>query len=289
MQDPTTVDVDDERQPLSMQNYSHFQEILDRIEEPSDKKELFPRPSKNNAPVVSYGIILVFESPTSFHYYACQRRTTIEFSEIVKCGPRKDKLFEYLSNLTEKERELLVSESHSVLWDDLLLDEKDNFGETKERVGKIFEAYAEFLPELIALTESIAESPPYEFTKGRHSSSDKTSLATAVRELKEEGNIDLGHSVTLYEDISISDIFTGTDGVRYQTYYYVVKSDYMYEPESRYVDNSIGEYCISDDMTDATWIEIPKKINLKVERFKTPLPSRLERCLFEVHKNLCNR
>lgn len=290
MQKTKLVSLDDDRKPSSMENHDKFEQMLSQIDDIDDKKEQFPRPNGAKTPIISYGVVLFHEEGDSISYYACQRRTTIEFSEIIRCGPRKNRLFHYLSNMTEHERDLLKNVQHSDIWDDLLFITKDMFPETKSRVSYIFNVYGDTLSKLIDLTESITAEPPFEFTKGRHNPlNDKSYLSTAIRELREEGLIDLGNAIELIEDITCVDIYRGTDGNLYETHYFVVKSPERFEPDHTYfdVDNKIEEFCISEDMHDYEWITLSKKQDPKLK--STPLTERLERLLFAVHKKLTDR
>lgn len=291
------ISVDEERKITSLENYEQFQELLASVCIPEPIKDLFPRPQQD-APIVSYGIICVFDpdskttddphasSPPSdvLEYYCCQRRTTIEFGEIVKCGPRQKNLFEYLSCLTPKERELLCSTPHERLWHDILLDEAPLFRESFKSVSTIFECYDGILEKLIDLTESNTEEPPWEFPKGRQKPGERTLLQAALREMFEEGKIKFDQVILLWDDL-IKDIHRGTDGCLYETIYFVVKAEKRYEPPTTHLDtNVIGEYCLSIDMADYTWIKLPKVD--KPQKGSTPLCERLEKLLFKLHGKL---
>jgi 8-oxo-dGTP pyrophosphatase MutT (NUDIX family) len=284
-----TRQAEDIRFAIDMKGFTSFMQILESIDDTRDGRELFPRPIKTSEPVQSYGIILFIKSGDTISYFACQRRTTIEFSEIVKCGPRKDKLYHYFSNMTEFERQLLCQESHNNLWKDLLLEESELFNDTKNRVEEIHKVYQPHLQQLISLTKSVATSPPFEFPKGRQNhQQDKTLLGTALRELKEESGIDLGTSVDLIDEISVIDTHKGTDGVKYQTTYYLVRSPEFFELDVKYhlVPNCIEQYCISKDMHDGGWIKLP--VFQLPEHGSTLLCDRLENLLFKIHAKLCS-
>jgi ADP-ribose pyrophosphatase YjhB (NUDIX family) len=280
---------EDSRFAVDTKGLTSFMQILEHIDDTRNGKELFPRPSKTADPLQSYGIILFIRDEMSIHYFACQRRTTVEFSEIVKCGPRKDKLYQYFCNMTDFERNLLCEQPHDKLWDDLLLSEMSLFNDTRMKVAAIHKAYKPYLRDLLSLTKSITDEPPFEFPKGRsNQQQDKTLLGTALRELKEEAGIDLGTSVELMDDISVVDSYKGTDGIKYQTTYFLVRSPEFFEPEFQYFDyeNCIEEYCISKDMHDGKWIELP--LFEKPQKGSTPLCDRLESLLFKIHAKLCS-
>lgn len=277
----------DSRFALDTKGYTKFESILKTISDNNEGHELFPRPSKSSDAVQSYGIILCYRTEDSIKYFACQRRTTIEFSEVVKCGYRKERLFYYLSNMTQHERDLLCNATHETLWNDLLLNESTLFNDTKIRVASIHELYKPYIKSLMSCTISDATEPPYEFPKGRPNyMQDKTFLGTALREFREEGGINLGICVNHHDDISVVDTYKGTDGIKYQTNYFVVEASELYEPKSITFqkENLIQESCISKDMYKATWIELPLLLPLTPKM--TPLGDRLEALLFRVHLNL---
>jgi hypothetical protein len=261
-----------------------FEEILNLITvfEPAG---LFARRNIGDE-VASYGIILVYEDETSFHYFACRRRATLEFAEMIKCGPRKVNLYEYLSYMTIGERELLCTHSHEDLWNDLLFETGHLFPETPKLVAELFEYYYTILPDLLSLTNSDLEEPYYEFPKGRHSPSDGTLLATAVREMKEEVGIDLGNSVDLALPLPIVDRYVGTDGNAYVSNYFVIKTSTTFEPTATMLDepNVFGEWYLSEDMAECKWIALRKGL---VKKRSTQLCERLETLLFDIHVKLC--
>lgn len=280
------VSIDDDRKVYNNQHYDLFMKTLEEVILPEDFKDTSGK-TENDTPKISYGIILVCtKNPDYLSYLCLQRRTTVEFSEIVKSGPRKNKLFEYLSNLTEKERNLLVTHSHKRLWDDILLEEKDLWLVQKEHIGKIFNAYADMLPSLISFTETNQDKPPWGFAKGRPTPGARTHLATAVKELEEEAGIKLRELVLCLDEV-ITDHYRGTDKQLYQTDYFVVQAEEESELEWRHLGtNCIGEWCISPDMADYTWLKM-SKTNLKDLKGSTPLPERLEKLLIRLHKRLC--
>jgi hypothetical protein len=280
------VSVDDDRKVPNSEHYDLFMKTLEEVSLPEDFKDSVSR-TDNDSPKMSYGVILVCDRDPEYLSYLClQKRTTVEFGEIVKCGPRKNRLFEYLSNLTEKERNLLCEYSHERLWNDLLLEEKELWHATREHVTKIFEAYSDALPTLISLTETVQETPQWCFAKGRPSPGARTQLATAVKELEEEACIKLDNIILCLEEV-VSDVYRGTDKQLYQTDYFVIKSEEEIEIPWQYLGtNCIGEWCISQDMSNYVWMKL-SKTNLRDLKGSTVLPERLEKLLIKLHKLLC--
>ncbi len=275
------ISIDDERKVPSFENYEQFQDLLKTVSPMSPSKDLFPRPDQK-APITSYGIIPVYDTGDSFEYYCTQRRCTIEFGELVKCGPRQKNLFEYMSCMTTKERELLSTQPHDKLWNDLLLEQTTLFQKVFKITNSTYESYDHIMLDLINLTTSNTNEPQWEFTKGRSTLGERTHLQTALRELFEEGKLRFEQIILMWPDV-VHDIYRGTDGQLYETVYFIVKSEIRYEPDLIYLDtNCIGEWCLSLDMSNYGWIPLPKQGNQ--HRGQTPLGERLEKLLFSVHK-----
>lgn len=277
------VSVDD--YSIDEDRYMKFKNIVDSIEiEDNLGPEQFPRKTSKQA-IKSYGIIAVSEENDYIKYFMTQRRTSIEFDEMVKCGPRKKYLHEYFQNMTPYEREMLMTEDHQTLWDDLLLDHKDLFGKTRDRSEKVFNSFKPYFKDLINLTNCCREEPPWEFPKGRMSKSDKTTLQAAIRELYEEGLIKIAEIILMWEN-SITVVHRGTDNQLYSTTYYVVKTDYQEPKYTPSPKNVLGEEFLSRDTRAYKWVSLPKTGHLI--KGSTDLPKKLERELFNLHRNLTN-
>lgn len=264
--------------------YDTFKRILAEIAPfKTEQPSMFPRP-KPNVEIPSYGIIAVYDAGNAFEYFCTQMRTTFEFSEYVRCGPRLENLFEYLCSMTVLERKLLLTQDFDRLWDDLMLEEKSLFPETKKAVRQLHEEIAPYLHQLIAATSSNVYEPPWVFPKGRMKKCDRTLLSAALREMKEEGNVEFGQVVLMYEK-QVVVVHSGTDGCTYSTTYYVVKAERRYEPLPTTLEaNCLGELCLSHDMQNYTWLSIAKDVDVRT--VKTCLDDRLERALLRVHSEI---
>lgn len=278
------ISVDQDRKIKYTENFDDFQQCLTNIDEQNSTNVMFQR-EKSDTPIKSYGVILALFNENGIKYFTCQRRTTIEFAEMVKSGPVQSRLFEYLSNMTPTERDLILKYDHEILWNDLLLGDAKLLTKTFEYVNPIYKKYVKYFPKLIGYTTTQREEPPWEFPKGRFKKGDRTLIASAIRELKEECNIVLEEIELLSE--SVDDLFRGTDGQLYQTTYFIVKAEYEYEPRDEFLDpkNVISKRYISDDMRSFDWIELDMKAHQK--RGSTNLCERLENLLFSIHKKLC--
>jgi 8-oxo-dGTP pyrophosphatase MutT (NUDIX family) len=283
------ISIDEERKATFLDNYDQFQKLLKTVPLDNSQKDFFPR-TETNTPSTSYGVILVYDkreedpSQKEIEYFCVQRRMTIEFAEIVKCGPRQKNLFEYFSCMTPHERHLLQTVPHKNLWKDVLLDEHNMFNETAKKIEAIYECYGNTFYDLIDLTRTNNDEPPWEFPKGRPYHTDRSQLHTACRECEEEATIKLKDIILLYNE-TISDIYRGTDGQLYETVYFVIKAQEHYEPPPSYSDlNCVGDTILSKDMSNYAWVALPT--SGPVKKGLTPLGDRLEKLLYRLHKKL---
>ena len=283
--------VDKERKIDRKDNkYTLFQSVLNDIYEPN-LAEKFPRPLNKTIPIPSFGIIAIYDDSdtNSLSYFATQRRTTVEFSEFIRCGPRKEFLYEYLCNMSQKERQLTLDIAsdpnlfHKV-WQDFVMDETPLYIKSEQKTRQIFDAYVSKLPELLELTTSDVEDPPWGFPKGREKVGDHTRLQSALREMEEEGKL-FFDNVKLAHPDPITEVSKGTDGCLYSTTYYIVKCDKMYMPEITYLDdNTLDNKCLSLEMRNYMWLTFDK--SQKIATNSTVLPNKLESLLIRLHDKL---
>jgi len=294
------IGVDDHRKvSINTANYDKFQLLLDNVEDIPIKSDQFSRPQLKNIPVPSFGIIAVSvddeynkstnTNTTILSYYVSQRRSTVEFAETLRCGPRKENLFEYFSSLTKHEKELLknISDNLDVFdktWNDFLLDDAQFFIKTQSKIKKIFGRYVPYLSMLLDLTENHTKEPSWGFPKGRAKTTDQTRLQSALREFTEESRIEVKNIELLWPE-PIIDTYRGTDGCLYSTTYYVIKlPNKISVPLIESPGNLIHDRYLSHEMVNYRWIPFEKgKI---IEKGTTTLPKRLEKILINLHNNL---
>lgn len=282
---------DDRSVSIPTKVHERFNDILDNIEDVPHKRESFPRSQNKSLPIPSFGIIYVFVDNVvgKIWYFICQRRSTIEFAEVLRCGPRKDHLFEYFSVMTQSERELILEiadnpEKFHKVWDDFLLDEINFFTKIERKTRKIFDIYSPYLRALIELTTSNTIDAPWGFPKGRQRTTDATRLETALREFHEETKIKIDNVQLLIED-SINYTIRGTDGCIYTTNFFVVNASEMTKPPLiETLNNCIHKNYLSNEMKDYKWIGFD--IGSPIKPKSTPLSKYLEKILINIHNTL---
>lgn len=254
--------LDTDRRVEFGKSYEQFVELVSSVDVTPPKYEVFPRPNSSSF-VPSYGIISVFMTDDTISYFMTKRRTTIEFSEFVNCGPRKTNMYEYLSLMTKRERGLLQDYTFNKIWGDLHVDVNSLpkfLRVAKSTTEKIFRAYKDVLPDLLRLTSPKNKDPrKWEFPKGRkNSGKDQTCLESALREFSEEAGHELDCGNLLLPD-SIFVPFKGTDDVTYSTSYFVIGVDKKFYPKiTKTPNNVISNFMISADMETFAWHECSK-------------------------------
>lgn len=283
------VSVDPERKTSkNTAAYKKFQQLLAGVSDVT-LVEQFPRAPQKKVPIPSYGIIAVHGTENELSYYITQRRTTIEFGEVIRCGPRKEYLYEYLSHMTPHERRLLIEISRDVdkfdkVWNDYMLNEANLFNKTQAKTKLRFLAFGATLESLIKLTHTTVANAPWEFPKGRESPSDSTRLQTAVREMEEEGRLQFDKIVLMHPE-PITIVTRGTDDCLYSTTYYVLKCKNMVNPRlMMFEDNLVNDYSLSLEMKDRQWITFGK--DQEIRKGSTPLSSKIETTLRNLHNQL---
>jgi 8-oxo-dGTP pyrophosphatase MutT (NUDIX family) len=283
----------DRRINIPPDKYSKFQNLLSTVKESPSDIEHFPRAVDKNTPIPSFGLIPTFATEQYVSYYMCQRRTTIEFGEMLRCGPRKEFLFEYLSAMTEHERQLLCDISDDPtkfhqIWRDYLLDEYKLFAHVEKKTRRVFDDYAGILRQLVEIASpnynSINKDSPWGFPKGREKTTDATRLKAALRETEEETKLRFDE-IRLIQDDPINILTRGTDGCLYSTTYFVIRSPVEYQtPLIQSPNNILHSQYLSHEMQNYQWLRFDRTRSIKPG--STPLPKKLEQILIQIHDSL---
>jgi 8-oxo-dGTP pyrophosphatase MutT (NUDIX family) len=128
-----------------------------------------------------------------------------------------DYLKKQLQNMTIAEQQSIVTEDFETLWTRLWGNSRDLNSPEYEMAKSKFEALDRNL--LIKLVPSKFAEPEWGFPKGRRMRGE-TDVQCAEREFFEETNIPK-ESYTIRNDMTFSETFTGTNGVRYKHIYFV--------------------------------------------------------------------
>lgn len=203
-----------------------------------------------NHPITSYGIIcykLVYDKDTntiSPKYLMVQRKDSLSFVEFLRGKYHVNNikyLIQLFSHMTNEEREKVRNNDFDTLWKEMwckpnLHEKNKNFNkeyhESKERFDMLKkgvyintkEQGTIFFNFDYILNESSPEFDETEwgFPKGRRNINEED-IACALREFREETNINV-KNIRLCEEIKpLEEIFSGSNKVRYKHVYYIAR------------------------------------------------------------------
>ena len=180
-------------------------------------------------PIISCGIVLlrgIYEplklpaDPTTVSALMVKRKDSISYMEFIR-GKYEVSDTEYvqrlISNMTVSEQNGIVEHSFETLWTQLWGPSRDTFGGEYDIAHDKFNRLNRF--ELVSSVPSSFKDPEWGFPKGRRMRGE-TDLDCAVREFTEETNIPR-EAYSVCEHLSFTEIFTGTNGVKYKHVYFV--------------------------------------------------------------------
>lgn len=177
-------------------------------------------------PVTSCGIILIRgplklpSDPDEASILMVKRKDSMAYMEFIrgKYDPTEPEYIKRLmKHMTRQEQELIAKEEFDTLWTKLWGNGRDTrsleYYTAKENYEKINRQ------DLINKSLSDFTDPEWGFPKGRRSKGE-TDLECGVREFWEETNIK-AEAYTVLPDITFTEIFTGTNDVKYKHVYFV--------------------------------------------------------------------
>lgn len=180
-------------------------------------------------PITSCGILLlrgVFEPlelpvhPDQVSVLMVRRKDSMAYMEFIRGKYDRDNseyIKKLLSNMTIQEQTILRTEEFDKLWTKLWGQGRDTHSIEYEVAKESYEYINR--EKLISEVPSVYQEPEWGFPKGRRSKGE-TDLECAMREFEEETNI-LPEAYQVYEDLVFTEVFTGTNNVKYKHVYFV--------------------------------------------------------------------
>uniref|UniRef100_A0A6C0C639 Nudix hydrolase domain-containing protein n=1 Tax=viral metagenome TaxID=1070528 RepID=A0A6C0C639_9ZZZZ len=186
-------------------------------------------------PRLSYGIILFNDKK---QIIMIERKDSISFIEFIrgKYKPGNNEYIQLLFNrMSNLEKERIKTSTFKELWDNLWY----NYNENKKDYNKSFEKYIKLdLDYFIKNSTNKYIYNEWEIPKGRRNLNE-TNKVCAIREFKEETNIDF-NDYELYDNIlPLEEQYTGSNKIIYKNVYYVGK-----------IKNSLKDIKIDSDNED---------------------------------------
>ena len=180
-------------------------------------------------PIISCGVLLLKgvtlplklpTDPNGISVLMVKRKDSMAYMEFIR-GKYQLQDIEFIkrliSNMTIQEQKLIVNESFDTLWTKLWGQGKDTHSIEYENSKKQYEQLNR--KELVECSLSTYTEPEWGFPKGRRMKGE-TDLECGIREFWEETNIPEEH-YEMIPSLEFTEVFTGTNNVRYKHVYYV--------------------------------------------------------------------
>lgn len=180
-------------------------------------------------PIISCGIVLlrgIYEplklpvDPTTVSALMVKRKDSMAYVEFIR-GKYEVSDTEYIkrliSNMTVSEEKAITEQTFETLWTQLWGPSRDTFGGEYDIARDKFNRLNRF--QIVTQVQSSFKDPEWGFPKGRRMRGE-TDLDCAIREFTEETNISR-EAYSVCEQLSFTEIFTGTNGVKYKHVYFI--------------------------------------------------------------------
>lgn len=190
-------------------------------------------------PKNSFGIIAFRKIDNIYKYLLICRRNTIGFVQFIRGKyilsdiSYIQKLFDVMTNT---EIELIKKNKFKFLWEYLWLDKfySSNCDTRKDydsadnkfkqiRKGKVIENIKYDIEYFISKKTSFYIEPEWGFPKGRRNIRDYNEKSVAIREFKEETNINIDNLTFLDEPNKLSEEYKSYDNIDYKNTYYIAE------------------------------------------------------------------
>ena len=203
----------------------------------------------------SYGFILLKIVNRELKILLVQRKFSLSFQEFIL---GKYKLYDFqriekmFKTMTISEKELIKDKSFNELWNSIWsfsdeMNKIEAIQKKKEisnnRYTVLYDSDTFSNLNYLTNTESIFDEPEYTFPKGRKNSGE-SSFAAAVREVKEETELELGQDYVHLTNIKpLSERYIGNDSHLYRNTYFIglIISDKNVFSNNEYQKTEVGK------------------------------------------------
>lgn len=235
------------------------------------------REIETSTSIKSYGLIVFVRDQDDQHpsdpqlkFLLIQKRETYEYMTFMKGIWRTIADLTYLlSKMTTDERSRIRNYTFDELWDDLWVSDKYSFYTSgySHSKRKYFEARPH-LADILDNTTTDAHHLPWEFPKGKKSSTGESYVECALREFYEETGIHTKGVRLCKNCVPIGEMYVGGDNKKYSTLYYVAEAPSALTPAKFDTKRCIRKRTVSSEAIDARWMTVEEL---------TPLVSRTRR------------
>lgn len=233
--------------------------------------------------ITSYGILLYYIDPKKVpRYLLCQRRDTVEYSDLIKGKYSNQNLEVYCQLMCREEKRRILEHSFRELWDDLWVDHTNIYYKSMyEKAEKKFLNNRESILKYINSPNASSiekREPGWGFPKGKKNFYE-SEIDCAFREFKEETNMIINY-LNLLNIAPIDEIFKGSNGKMYSTIYYIAAVAEEIPIIKRRLNDRIRTTTISDETSNLRWCTLEEAKNL--------LPEWRYEMLYKLHTRLNN-
>lgn len=236
----------------------------DRKEEQEQKSVNHPKSIVRSKITTSYGLVVyTYDENKTLRFLMTQRRDTFSYECILRGMYSEDLLNEYISNLTEEERERLSTLSFELLWKDLWVSPKRRLYRLEYNKAKQhFEERRELLIDLMSKISVIGKDI-WEFPKGRLFNEEST-YQCALREFEEETMIKKSLVSIMKRAGYLEDNYEGTDHRTYRSIYYIgyIENGTKYPFQYQDCPHQVRKPYISDEVMDMKWVTFDEALEL---------------------------
>lgn len=210
--------------------------------------------NSTTTPITSYGIIAYTRcQDNQIRFLLYQRRDTFEYTDFMRGLWSEANLSSLFSLMSQGERDRIRNYVFRELWDDIWVDHNNRvYKEGYTRAKRRFDTVKHTIPSLLETTTSEVKTPSWGFPKGKKNFGGESSILCALREFEEETRISKD-TINHVCDTPFTEFFTGSNGKKYCTIYYLSEIKQIIKPTIINLENRIRPTTISDEAGDVWW------------------------------------
>lgn len=218
--------------------------------------------------IKSYGIVLFtivenMDGTKKPLYLLYQRRDTYGYMDFMRGYWNEYNIRNILSLMTRVELTRLKTYCFDDLWNDLWTTPNCRiFREGYSKSKRKFESIQERLPDIIDEIEPTVTRNSWGFPKGKKNFEQEPEITAAIREFREETRFVNEKIDLIGPDVWFSEHYTGTDGKRYYTKYFVARCDKPYKVRYMSLPHSnIRNFSVSEEAERVNWFTFERTID----------------------------
>jgi len=199
-----------------------------------------------------------------------------------------DEVKKYFSLMSNEERRRLQDYTFEELWDDFWIRRHSGVNDhTLSRSRNKYIQIQPYIKDIIKETKGLGDEAPWGFPKGRKNSGEN-SVMCAVREFEEETHINR-ETLQVWDTISLTENFIGSDERPYATVYYIAEYKPLDAPLTQEecelpplieTPKGIRKYTASNEAFRIQWFSF-EDAQEKIPWFRQEILSQAVKCIDE--------